>query len=560
MFLATAALGIFAFLFNLGMLPLLADEPTRTLVALEMMIRGEFIDPTIIGVPYYKKPPLYNWILIGFFRLADSSSEFIIRLPSVLSLFLFGGTLIWWFSRYVEKNVALITGLAYIVSGRILVYASLLGHIDIFYSWVTFGVFIVIYEGLRREKWLPLFFFAYFLSAVGFLQKGLPSLVFLGFTLLAVFVVWGKFRKLFHWQHMVGSLGMLLPMGAYYYLYAQEADMKATWDALWWQSSQRTALETGVLATVIHLFTYPFVFLGNLAPWGSFALTALRKSFWQRAWQNPFLRYCIVVFAVNIPVYWLSPDTRPRYVFMLYPFALLILVKAYMELPHRNRLRLGLEYFFAGLLAVLTAGALVPFFWPEIHLVPGWEWKSLLVAALMAGVTVLYFRRALWRPLLLVSALCVFKLGFSFFVIPHRYVEGPQKFYKRQAIELAKLTRGEEVYVLKDHPMNHDFAHYYTAESNRILSFIDSVPPPGNYLAVRVGTQLTEPHDSVFSFYLRHKSTRMKVVRIRKAANNEATASSRGAPPQEKADLSGANPRRKMAFLPPREKYSVGSL
>jgi len=75
-----------ALFINLGMLPLIADEATRGLVAFEMGQSGNLIIPTINGEYYFNKPPLYNWILLGFFDLFDQYSEFILRLPSVISL------------------------------------------------------------------------------------------------------------------------------------------------------------------------------------------------------------------------------------------------------------------------------------------------------------------------------------------------------------------------------------------------------------------------------------------------------------------------------------------
>lgn len=80
-----------AMLINLGITPLLADEPTRALVALEMMFSENFITPTINGDYYYNKPPLYNWLLVFLFKLTGSTSEFVVRLPTVISIGIFAG-------------------------------------------------------------------------------------------------------------------------------------------------------------------------------------------------------------------------------------------------------------------------------------------------------------------------------------------------------------------------------------------------------------------------------------------------------------------------------------
>lgn len=54
-----------ALFINLGKMPLSSDEPTRSVVALEMNLSGNYVTPTINGDYYYNKPPLYNWILAG---------------------------------------------------------------------------------------------------------------------------------------------------------------------------------------------------------------------------------------------------------------------------------------------------------------------------------------------------------------------------------------------------------------------------------------------------------------------------------------------------------------
>ena len=64
-----------ALLVNLGEQSLIGDEGIRSLVAFEMLESGDFIQPTLNGENYYKKPPLYNWILAAVFTLAGRADE-----------------------------------------------------------------------------------------------------------------------------------------------------------------------------------------------------------------------------------------------------------------------------------------------------------------------------------------------------------------------------------------------------------------------------------------------------------------------------------------------------
>ncbi|MBO6518174.1 MAG: glycosyltransferase family 39 protein, partial [Bacteroidia bacterium] len=91
---ALLVIGVTIALFHgLGMMPLSADEPIRALVAADMAINGNYIAPKLNGEVYLNKPPLYNWMLLGFFKVFNSYSEWVVRLPSILSLLAWGITI-----------------------------------------------------------------------------------------------------------------------------------------------------------------------------------------------------------------------------------------------------------------------------------------------------------------------------------------------------------------------------------------------------------------------------------------------------------------------------------
>ena len=68
--LVLAALIIPALLYNLGIVPFYAEEPRRATVAMEMILRGNWIAPTINGNLYHLKPPVFNWILATWYSIA----------------------------------------------------------------------------------------------------------------------------------------------------------------------------------------------------------------------------------------------------------------------------------------------------------------------------------------------------------------------------------------------------------------------------------------------------------------------------------------------------------
>src|SRR5512134_1067591 len=78
-------------LLGLGQVPLLGpDEPRYARVAVEMQRAGEWVTPTLQGVPWLEKPALYYWLAGAAFSVLGEN-EAAARLPSVLAGLLLAG-------------------------------------------------------------------------------------------------------------------------------------------------------------------------------------------------------------------------------------------------------------------------------------------------------------------------------------------------------------------------------------------------------------------------------------------------------------------------------------
>ena len=153
-------LAIPAFFINLGLQPLFGDEPTRANVALEMILSKNYAVPKIGGEFYYNKPPLYNWILAFFYLVTGSFSEFVTRLPAIIPLLLFSITIYYSASYFLkDKRIGTLSGILFLVYNRMITYDSMLGHIDILYSWLTYISFMYIFYFYRKKHGLIYFLF-----------------------------------------------------------------------------------------------------------------------------------------------------------------------------------------------------------------------------------------------------------------------------------------------------------------------------------------------------------------------------------------------------------------
>ena len=309
-----------ALLINLGVLTLIDDEALRAWVALEMQLSDNYIVPQLHGEFYYKKPPVYNWMLLGIFSLTGNMDEWSIRIPTVFFLLLYCTTIYYFVRKHFSHEMAFLSAMAFLTCGRILFYDSFLGLIDISYSWVTFLSFMAFYHLAARERWLAAFAGSYFLAAIGFLMKGLPSVVFQGFTIIAYLVYQKQFRRLFQWQHILGGLVFVVVVGSYYATYLQYNNIEELASVLFNESAKRTAGRYPLWFTVFHLFTYPFeLLIYHFMPWGLLALYLFRRKSWAQVWKHPFIAFVFLTFLVNVTVYWTAPKVHPRYVFMIIP-------------------------------------------------------------------------------------------------------------------------------------------------------------------------------------------------------------------------------------------------
>ena len=452
----TLALALPALLLHLGWQPLLVDEPIRALVALEMHFSDHFFSPTLQGLPYYNKPPLFNWLLVALFRLTGRQDEFILRLPTVVALLLYAGA-IWRLLRpQLGSRLAFTVALAFATTGRVLFYDSFLGLIDMWHAGLTWLAFMAIWYLGQRGQWTRLFVLTYALTALGFLLKGLPSLVFQAIALLVYCLDNRQWRRLFSWQHVLGVLVLLAIVGTYFLVYSRHNSLETALATLWSQSSQRVVTAQPLGDSIRYVLLFPLDFIKHFLPWTLLGLCLLVPGARRRVAGQPFLRYNALLFLAILPVYWLSPATIPRYLFMLVPLALTVVIALYAQYqPVRVPLTRLLDKLLLGLLVVSTLAVLVP---PLLRLAAragllptglvllrGVPDSGLLSVALFVPLALgayLFWRLADYRLLVLGYYLLVLRLAFDVFIFPARMQTSAEVAYRTAAIRIGRATKG----------------------------------------------------------------------------------------------------------------------
>ncbi|WP_128544384.1 ArnT family glycosyltransferase [Larkinella soli] len=452
---------------HLGYLPLDtgSDEPRRALVALEMMLSGDYITPTLNGQPYFNKPPLYNWLIAASFRLFGNYSSFALRFPMAVSLVLYGLTIYLLVKRQLGQRIGFAAALMFVTNTRILLYDSMLGLIDTTFSWLTYTAFIFVYQFDRKRNYWALFLTTYLLTAIGFLMKGLPSLVFQGLTLLAYFLYTKQFRRLFSPAHFAGVALFLLIVGSYYaaYFTRNQIPPSKIVSVLFDESAKRTVVHFGVVETVRHLITYPFEMLYHFAPWMLLVVLLFRKGVFRPPGTTtgedrhpdrpliagqPFVLFCAVTFFVNFVIYWSSPQVYARYLLMLLPLLFTVFAYLYYDrTPPTDWRRRYWELLLGTVMVVVTLGTWITFFHPETKVIPGLWWKCGLTFTGLGLITWQYMRQPEHRLVILIAFLAMFRIGFNWLVVPPRIYHRLE--YKESSEHIARLSLGKPLFGYK---------------------------------------------------------------------------------------------------------------
>lgn len=448
-FLALALILYFpAFLINIGDQPIIEDEAIRSLVAFEMDKSGDYITPTIGGDQYIRKPPLYNWMIVGSYKLFGNYSEMAIRFPMIISLLIFGLTIFLVVKKEMGVKMGVLNALIFITLGRIIFFESLHGLIDIAFSWLTYLFFMLSYIFFKKKQFLSLFIMAYFIASITWMMKGLPSLVFLGISLLVLFISNKQFKMLFNWRHFAGILVFILIVGGYYIIYFSRNDIEPEYlfNTLLGQTTRRTVLRFGWLITLKHLFTFPFEMFYHFLPWSVLWILLFVKGSFKKILSHPFLRYQLLILVFNIIVYWSSPEVHPRYLLMLVPLLFTMITYIYYEQKEKNsKLVRVIEYILGTLLVLSVIVPYVAIFNDQTSIIDNILFISILLSLVMLAITIFYWKGVKMRLFWLAIALFAIRIGFDLIILPTRQQNSKEVILKNDTYKLAEQTKGESI-------------------------------------------------------------------------------------------------------------------
>ena len=193
----------------LGSTAIKGEEGRRILPAVRMLETGNYIVPQMGSYPYYRKPPLVNWLVAASFKIFGTLNEWTARLPSAFSVLAVAIAFVTVARPSLGARGSLLaaliwmTNIGMIEKGRLIeieaLYVSLCGLAIIF--WLSFFL-------QKKSPWLIWVPASVFLG-LGLLAKGPTHLVFFYGVVLAVVAYAKDWRLFFHPAHLIAIAIML---------------------------------------------------------------------------------------------------------------------------------------------------------------------------------------------------------------------------------------------------------------------------------------------------------------------------------------------------------------
>ncbi len=495
--------------FNLGLAPLKHEEPRRALISLEMLFNDNWVLPTEFGEYYYKKPPLFNWVIIAGFYLFGNQSELAVRFFPILS-FIGMGLLVFWVGiKYVSMTFGVYSGLLTLAMADILYYFSATaGEIDLFYSFITLASFFTIFHFYEKQQYYLLFITTYLLGAIGVLTKGLPSLVFLVISMGIFFLYKRELKKLFSLSHFTGVFIFILIVGGYFWWYSQYNALEgfyASDESLWSQASERTMLENRFLALIPHLLTFPLVTLQNIAPASLLVIFLFRKDIIRVFSQNKLIVFCFFILLSNMLIYWLSPGTRSRYIYMLYPLAVMLLAYGYLIYQSSDtRLENIFRKIVVVLIVIVLLASLTMPFLPKLAGVEGIVLITILTALALGVLLYSSSKQPQYALLQLITLAVIIRFVFAATVLPLRALESSEAKDKADAKTMVAIVEDAPLFMYAGQNISRTSVFYIERARKKVLTF-NNEPRPDTFFLAKKSDLQNQAHKIFYTFAYDHQ-------------------------------------------------------
>jgi len=284
----------------------LPDEGRYATVAWEMVRSGDWVTPTLDGLPYFHKPPLFYWITAASISVFGMS-EWPARVAPLAGGVLAAAALYLFALRHAGREVARAALLVFATIPMVFI-GSQFANLDMLVAGCIAATILaaahaVLVQGRGRDVALVA---AYGLAALGVLAKGLIGAVLPGMVIVAWVLLLGRPRELLALLSWKGAIvffaiaapwlvanELRFPGFAHYFIVVQHFSRFA-------QTGFNNAQPAWFLPVVIALAALP---------WSPWLVPAAKRRRWGDAAQGP-VRKLMWAWLVLITLFFSLPQSK----------------------------------------------------------------------------------------------------------------------------------------------------------------------------------------------------------------------------------------------------------
>ena len=345
------------------------DEGRYVGVAWEMLQRGDFLVPTLDGLPFFHKPPLFYWVTaaaLAVFGPHEWAGRAAPLLGGLLCLFSVWALAWRWLSQDVAARI-----LPVLATTPLLLLGAQYANLDMLVAGLICLTIALLADAcLRLDAGLPArrsIYAAYVCAGLGVLAKGLIGVVLPGLVMVLTLVWARRWRHLLRLMSPVGLLLLLIVTGPWFWLMGQTFPNFLHYFFVE-QHFQRYT-QTG-FNNMHPAWFYPAVIGLATLWWWPLLLTRLPR-LWRSAWQAPvgapaFLQGLALLWFAGILGFFTLPASKlVGYILPTIPPLALLVALAWQEAPRAWPRRLLAGGIVAGALLCLGGVAWVSWTAPK---------------------------------------------------------------------------------------------------------------------------------------------------------------------------------------------------
>lgn len=468
-------------------------EPREAIVALSMLLSGDWVLPVSFGADIPYKPPFLAWMIALFSLPAGHVTEFTARLPSVIAAMALAGTVVSFARRDMGWSPARSLCAALLTLTCVEVWRNAgVCRVDMVLTAAITGA-VVLLARLASRGGFGRFAGATALMTVAVLTKGpvgmvLPCLI-IAVWAFASRLAPGRILALAGIVAAAAVLSLVLPAWWYYEAYRQGGE-----------EFYRLAMEenvgrmTGTMSYASHENPWYYNLITLVAGLAPYTLVLLLRAVRLRRGQllqHPAGRgamLCIVASVVTLVFYTIPASKRSVYLLPMYPFLSIGILVCWEWLTvHAIKLERLFSYLIRGVAAAVCVALVVaPFVMRDAEFNPWVCLASALVTGWLVirrgglrGIGVIPYTLALVTAILTVTGIAI---------LPP-VMEAKTDRPLAEAIE-ANAAQDEPVweYITQDPLLRYYTAGFYTGDRIRLL--------PGKPLTAADGWLVTSPDDA----------------------------------------------------------------